>query len=63
MVVDAFLKLAEMPTGESPIRTVVASPDIELEWGVDEFNSFTQPIQDKMLVNMQLDGVLGRTCA
>ncbi|MCG2589890.1 SDR family oxidoreductase [Rhodohalobacter sulfatireducens] len=53
-VVDAYLKLAELPAGERPTRTVVG-----MTWGVDEINELTQPIQDKILKEMQLDSVLG----
>ncbi|NBC25734.1 MAG: SDR family NAD(P)-dependent oxidoreductase [Bacteroidetes bacterium] len=57
-VVDAYLKLAELPTGKRPTRTVVG-----LTWGVDEINEKTQPIQDNALKEMQLDSVLGGTSA
>lgn len=57
-VVDAYLKLAEMPTGERPTRTVVG-----ITWGVDEINDLTQPIQDRVLKEMQLDTVLGGVSA
>lgn len=53
-VVDAYLKLAEMPSGKRPTRTVVG-----LTWGVDEINASAQPIQDLVLKEMQLDSVLG----
>jgi NAD(P)-dependent dehydrogenase (short-subunit alcohol dehydrogenase family) len=53
-VVDAYLKLAEMPFGKRPTRTVVG-----ITWGVDEINELTQPIQDRVLKEMQLDEVLG----
>jgi NAD(P)-dependent dehydrogenase (short-subunit alcohol dehydrogenase family) len=53
-VVDAYLKLAEMPFGKRPTRTVVG-----ITWGVDEINVLTQPIQDRVLKEMQLDEVLG----
>ena len=53
-VVDAYLKLAETPFGSRPTRTVVG-----LTWGVDEINELTQPIQDRVLKEMQLDEVLG----
>ncbi len=52
-VVDAYLKLADMPKGKRPARTVVG-----MTWGVDEINRLTQPIQDAILKEMQLDGVL-----
>lgn len=57
-VVDAYLKLAEMPTGKRPTRTVVG-----ITWGVDEINELTQPIQDRVLKEMQLDTVLGGVSA
>lgn len=55
-VVDAYLKLAEMPAGQRPTRTVVG-----ITWGTDEINDLTQPIQDRILKEMQLEGVLGGT--
>lgn len=57
-VVDAYLKLAEMPAGKRPTRTVVG-----LTWGVDQINDFSQPIQDNILKEMQLDSVLGGASA
>lgn len=57
-VVDAYLKLADMPFGKRPTRTVVG-----ITWGVDEINDLTQPIQDNVLKEMQLDSVLGGTSA
>jgi len=57
-VVDAYLKLTEMPAGKRPTRTVVG-----LTWGVDEINEITQPIQDNILKEMQIDSVLGGTSA
>ncbi|WP_426595969.1 SDR family oxidoreductase [Pectobacterium brasiliense] len=56
MVVDAYLALADMPTGKRPTRTTVG-----LVWGVDEINAAKQPIQDRVLKEMQLDNVLGGT--
>jgi hypothetical protein len=53
-VVDTYLKLAEMPFGKHPIRTVVG-----ITWGVDEINEWTQPIQERVLKEMQLENVLG----
>ena len=53
-VVDAYLKLAEQPFGSRPTRTVVG-----ITWGTDEINNLTQPIQDRILKEMQLDSVLG----
>lgn len=57
-VVDAYLKLADMPTGKRPTRTVVG-----ITWGVDEINNLTQPIQDRVLKEMQLEEVLGGASA
>lgn len=54
MVVDAYLALADMPTGKRPTRTPVG-----LVWGVDEINAAKQPVQDRVLTEMQLDKVLG----
>lgn len=54
LVVDAYLALAEAGPGKRPTRTVVG-----ITWGVDEVNAFTQPRQDALLKEMQLDGVLG----
>lgn len=53
-VVDAYLKLAEMPFGSRPTRTVVG-----ITWGTEKINALTQPIQDNLLKEMQLDTVLG----
>jgi short-subunit dehydrogenase len=53
-VVDAYLKLAELPFGKRPTRTVVG-----ITWGTDEINNLTQPIQDRILKEMQLESVLG----
>ncbi len=57
-VVDAYMKLAELPFGSRPTRTVVG-----ITWGTDEINSLTQPIQDRILKEMQLDTVLGGASA
>jgi NAD(P)-dependent dehydrogenase (short-subunit alcohol dehydrogenase family) len=57
-VVDAYLKLAEIPFGKRPTRTVVG-----ITWGVDEINELTQPIQDRVLKEMQLDSVLAGASA
>jgi NAD(P)-dependent dehydrogenase (short-subunit alcohol dehydrogenase family) len=54
LVVDAYLALADAAPGKRPTRTVVG-----ITWGVDEMNAFTQPRQDALLKEMQLDGVLG----
>jgi len=56
LVVDAYVALADMPAGERPTRTVVG-----ITWGVDEMNAAAQPIQDRVLQEMQLEGVLGGT--
>lgn len=53
-VVDVYLKLAEQPFGSRPTRTVVG-----ITWGTDEINNLTQPIQDRILKEMQLESVLG----
>lgn len=57
-VVDAYLKLAEMPFGSRPTRTVVG-----ITWGTEKINALTQPIQDNLLKEMQLDTVLGGVSA
>jgi NAD(P)-dependent dehydrogenase (short-subunit alcohol dehydrogenase family) len=57
-VVDAYLKLAEMPASKRPTRTVVG-----ITWGVDEINDLTQPIQDRVLKEMQLETILGGASA
>jgi NAD(P)-dependent dehydrogenase (short-subunit alcohol dehydrogenase family) len=54
MVIDAYLALADAAPGQRPTRTVVG-----ITWGVDEVNAFTQPRQDALLKEMQLDAVLG----
>jgi NAD(P)-dependent dehydrogenase (short-subunit alcohol dehydrogenase family) len=53
-VVDAYLKLADLPFGKRPTRTVVG-----ITWGTDKINELTQPIQDNILKEMQLEEVLG----
>lgn len=55
-VVDAYLALADMPAGQRPTRTVVG-----ITWGVDEINAAKQPIQDRVLKEMQLENVLSGT--
>lgn len=55
-VVDAYLALADMPAGQRPTRTVVG-----ITWGVDEMNAAKQPIQDRVLKEMQLENVLSGT--
>ena len=57
-VVDAYLTLAETPFGSRPTRTIVG-----MTWGVDEINALTQPIQDRVLKEMQLEAVLGGVSA
>lgn len=54
MVVDTYIKLADMPIGKRPTRTTVG-----MVWGVDAINAAKQPIQDRVLKEMQLDKVLG----
>jgi NAD(P)-dependent dehydrogenase (short-subunit alcohol dehydrogenase family) len=54
LVVDTYLALADMPAGKRPTRTAVG-----MVWGVDEINAAKQPIQDRVLKEMQLDNVLG----
>jgi hypothetical protein len=54
LVVKTYLILAEMPAGNRPMRTVVG-----IICGVDEMNRLPQPIQDKILKEMQLDNVRG----
>jgi NAD(P)-dependent dehydrogenase (short-subunit alcohol dehydrogenase family) len=58
LVVNAYLTLAEMPAGKRPMRTQVG-----ISWGVDEINRLTQSIQDNMLKEFQLEGVLGGVSA
>jgi hypothetical protein len=36
---------------------------VGITWGVDEVNTAKQPIQDRVLREMQLEGVLGGTDA
>ena len=43
-----------MSAGNRPVRKVVG-----IDWGVIEMNILTQPIQDRILNIMGLDGVLG----
>lgn len=54
LVVDAYVALADMPAGRCPTRTVVG-----ITWGVDEMNAAKQPIQDRVLKEMQLEDTLG----
>ncbi|MEO2058360.1 MAG: SDR family NAD(P)-dependent oxidoreductase, partial [Thermoleophilia bacterium] len=55
LVVDAYLALADAASGERPTRTVVG-PD----FGVNEMNQATQPIQDAVLGALNLEAVLVR---
>lgn len=57
-VVDAYVALVDMPAGKRPTRTVVG-----ITWGVDEMNAARQPIQDRVLKEMQLEGTLGGVSA
>ena len=54
LVIDTYVELADMHAGKRPTRTVVG-----ITWGVDEINAVKQPIQDRVLKEMQLEGVLG----
>lgn len=58
LVVDAYLALADRPAGKRPTRTVVG-----IAWGVDAMNAAKQPIQDRVLKEMQLEGILGGVSA
>lgn len=58
LVVDAYVALADMPAGKRPTRTVVG-----ITWGVDEMNAAKQPIQDRVLKEMNLDSVLSGVSA
>jgi short-subunit dehydrogenase len=58
LVVDAYVALVDMPAGKRPTRTVVG-----ITWGVDEMNAGKQPIQDRVLKEMQLEGILGGVSA
>lgn len=58
LVVDAYLALAEMPAGKRPTRTVAG-----ITWGMDEINALTQPIQDRVLKEMQMDSIIGGVSA
>lgn len=53
-MVDLYGSLAAMPAGQRPTRSVVG-----MTWGVGEINRQTQPIQDAILKDLQLDAVLG----
>lgn len=54
LVVDAYLSLAEAESGTRPVRTQVG-----VSWGVDDLNRISQPIQDKVLDDLQLADHLG----
>ncbi len=56
--VNAYLNLAEMPADQRPVQTVVG-----IAWGVDEMNRITQPIPEKVLTELQLEGLLGGVSA
>ena len=58
LVVDAYVALADTAPGKRPVRTVVG-----ITWGADELNRLTQPLQDGILQQMQLQDVLGGTDA
>lgn len=58
LVVDAYIGLADMPAGSRPTRTVVG-----ITWGVDAMNEGKQPLQDRVLKEMQLEDLLGGTDA
>jgi NAD(P)-dependent dehydrogenase (short-subunit alcohol dehydrogenase family) len=58
LVVDAYVALVDMPAGTRPTRTVVG-----ITWGVDEMNAAKQPIQDRVLKEMQLEETLGGVSA
>ena len=58
LVIDAYVALADMPAGKRPTRTVVG-----ITWGVDEMNAAKQPIQDRVLKEMNLDSVLSGVSA
>lgn len=58
LVVDAYVALADRPAGKRPTRTVVG-----VTWGVDAMNAAKQPIQDRVLKEMQLEGTLGGVSA
>ena len=56
LVVDLYGSLADMHAGQRPTRSVVG-----MTCGVGEINHQTQPIQDAILKDPQLDAVLGGT--
>ena len=53
-VVDVYLKLAETGADKRPMRT-----QVWVTWGADAINKLTQPIQDNVQKEMQLETVLG----
>ncbi|GGI83853.1 SDR family oxidoreductase [Shewanella gelidii] len=53
LVVDAYLKLAEMDHGTRPTRTAIG-----LVNNVDKINDFFQPLQDQVISDFQLDFML-----
>lgn len=55
LVVNAYLALADAEPGQRPIRTQVG-----IEHGVREINRLTQPIQDNLLRELNLDALLRR---
>ena len=54
LVVEAYLALANAPAGKRATRTVVG-----ISWNADEINTRTQPLQDNILREMQLETLLG----
>ena len=54
LVVEAYMHLAQLPAGQRPTRTVVG-----FDWGVNQINAATQPLQDATLSQMGLETVLG----
>lgn len=53
LVVDEYLKLAEMEQGKRPTRTQVG-----ISHGVNKINELTQPIQDSVPNELQLGFLL-----
>ncbi len=53
LVADAYLELAEMEQGKRPTRTQVG-----VSHGADKINELTQPIQDDIVKELQLDFML-----
>ncbi len=54
LVVNTYLSLADAAPGKRPTRTVVG-----ITWGVDKINAYSQPRQDALLKELQLDATLG----